>query len=37
MYALQKQGKMGKKIPEKYRVYNVQTGEIFDIRNMHSK
>jgi hypothetical protein len=34
MSALSKKGKSAKKIPEDFRLYNNQTGEIFDMRNL---
>ena len=37
MKSLSKQGKLARRIPEEYRLYNVQTGEIFDMRNMKTK
>lgn len=33
MSELSKKGKSAKKIPPEYRLYNIQTGEIFDLRD----
>jgi len=33
---LHKQGKYKKKIPEEFRIYNTQTGEVFDMRDLNS-
>jgi hypothetical protein len=35
MSSLSKIGKRGKKIPEEFRLYNVDTGEIFDLRELY--
>jgi hypothetical protein len=34
MSALSKKGKSAKRIPEEFRLYNIETGEIFDMRTM---
>lgn len=34
MSSLSKKGKMAKRIPEEFRLYNIETGEIFDMRDL---
>lgn len=34
MSSLARKGKLAKKIPEEFRLYNTQTGEVFDIRTL---
>ena len=35
MSILSKKGKIAKQIPEEWRLYNIQTGEIYDIRDLN--
>jgi hypothetical protein len=36
MSSLSKTGKRGKRIPEEWRIYNTETGEVFDMRDLES-